>query len=101
MGRRWVAAAVLSLCACGAQLGDGPADASGTDGNQFQVVDAAPDARTMLGAWGTPSKVNGASDATVDEDDVVISADDLELYFKKSNGTDQDLWVMTRTSTAM
>ena len=103
MGRRWVAAALLPLCACGAQLGDGPADASQNsgDGNQFQTVDAAPDARVMLGAWGTPAKVNGASDAALDEDDVEISANELELYFKKSNGTDQDLWVMTRASTSV
>jgi hypothetical protein len=101
MGRRWVAAALLPLCACGAQLGDGPADASqNPDGNQPPNVDA-PDARVVLGAWGTPSKVNGASDAAIDEDDVAISANELELYFKKSNGNDQDLWVMTRTSTSV
>jgi hypothetical protein len=101
MGRRWVVAAMLPLCACGASLGDGPSDATesnGSDGNQNMMGDASPDGRTMLGPWGTAAKIPGA-DTALDEDDVVLSANELELYFKKSNGTDQDLWVMTRTST--
>lgn len=102
MGRRWVTAVLLPLCACGASLGDSPGDASensSSDSNTNANPDGSPDGRTMLGPWGTAAKVSGA-DTALDEDDVVISANELELYFKKSNGTDQDLWVMTRTSTS-
>lgn len=92
---------MLPLCACGASLGDGPGDASqgnDPDGNNQNMLDDAPDGRVMLGPWGTAAKIPGA-DTAADEDDVVLSANELELYFKKSNGNDQDLWVMTRTST--
>ena len=76
MGRRWVVAAMLPLCACGASLGDGPGDASqgnDPDGNNQNMQDDAPDGRVMLGPWGTAAKIPGA-DTAADEDDVVVVA---------------------------
>lgn len=102
MGRRWVTAALLPLCACGAQLGDDGAtgDARNTgDGRLNQANDARSDGTSGLGMWSTPKVVPGA-DTTVDEDDVTLSRNELELYFKKPNGTNgTDLYVMTRAST--
>lgn len=101
MGRRWVTAALLPLCACGARLGDDSATSDArttTDGRLNQTIDARSDGPASLGSWGTPAKVPGA-DTTADEDDVTLSRNELELYFKKSNGTDNDLYVMTRATT--
>ncbi|HSD88830.1 MAG TPA: hypothetical protein VLB44_14985 [Kofleriaceae bacterium] len=101
MGRRWVVAAALLLPAgaCKAELGDGPADAArSSDGPQMNVnVDAAPDGTTPLGPWSTPAKIPGG-DSTVDEDDCTLSSNELELYFKRNDGGDNNLYVMTRTS---
>lgn len=99
MGRCWVAAAFL-LCGCKAELGDGPADGSvRVDGQANSVmVDAAGDGAMPLGAWSTPTKVPGASSA-LDEDDPTLSSNELELYFKRVDSTNTNLYVMTRAST--
>ncbi len=96
MGRRLVALTVL-LYACQARLGDGP----GADATDAPVVDApspdgAPDV-TMLGAWGAPTKVLGASTAQA-EDDATMSDDTLEMIFAVNENGTKHLWSMTRTS---
>jgi hypothetical protein len=104
MGGRVTWVALLLLAACKAELtGDGngvTADASSSepDGKVFQ--DADIDAPVMLGAWGTPSLVIGASDDTIAEDDGTMSSDTLELYFKRNDGGDNNIYVMTRQSTS-
>lgn len=100
MARCWVAAALL-LCACKAELGDGPTDGSvRVDGEANNVtVDAAGDGAMPLGAWSTPTKVPGAS-STLDEDDPTLSSNELELYFKRVDSTNTNLYVMTRASTS-
>jgi len=100
MGRRWVAAAalLLPLGACKAELGDGPADAARSiDGQKMNAIDAAPDGTMPLGPWTTPAKIPGG-DSTADEDDCTLSSNELELYFKRNDGGDNNLYVMTRTS---
>lgn len=92
---------ILLLAACKAQLADAPDDA-GTqpDANGFQPADAAMvDAQTMLGPWGTPARIPGG-DSALDEDDPTLSSTRLELFFKRSDANDSNLYVMTRATTA-
>ncbi len=94
----------LSLIAsgCNAELMD-------PGGVTVDAAPGAPDANNpsdafMLGAWGTPMPVNGASTAGAEEDDATLSASGLELYFAVVNAADanrKDLYVATRTSTAV
>src|SRR5690606_19300245 len=65
--------------------------------NEPGLMDAAPDAQVMLGPWGTPQKVPGG-DSGAGEDDAMLSSTQLELYFKRSDGNDSNLYVMTRAS---
>jgi Tol biopolymer transport system component len=51
----------------------------------------------MLGPWGTPSLVPGA-DSTVDEDDCTFNSARTELYFKRNDAGDPNLYLMTRMS---
>ena len=94
--------AVLLASGCSAELMD-PMGA-GSDAaiaSDAPVTDAGGDA-FMLGAWGTPMKVPGAS-TTADEDDGTLTSDGLELVFAVANAADgnrKDLYVATRTSTA-
>jgi hypothetical protein len=99
--RRWVLTLLL-LGACKAELGNG----SGDDENNPGTPDASttkqpdagapgPDGQTTLGPWGTPAKVPGA-DTTADEDDSTLSSSRLELYFKRDDGNETNLYVMTR-----
>src|SRR3954464_2698928 len=103
MGRAWavaIVAALLPLCACKAELADGPADAAPqSDSHMGLLSDGPPDDTVApLGPWGAAAKIPGA-DTAADEDDATLSSNELELYFKKSNGTDLDIYVMTRAST--
>jgi hypothetical protein len=101
MGRSWVIPASLALVgACKAELGDGPTDAGTPIDGQMNstVVDAATDGTTGTGPWSTPAKVPGASSGA-DEDDVQLSSNELELYFKRVDATSTNLYVMTRAST--
>lgn len=77
-----------------------PSDANtsqGSDGGGL-FLDAAIDAPVVLGAWGTPALITGASDDTLTEDDVTLSSDKLELYFKRVDAADPQLYVMRRAT---
>jgi hypothetical protein len=103
MGPRRVIAAVI-CCGCGAQLGNAP-DMS-TQGDARSDSPRAIDAPSIdaLGAWSTPAKISGASDAALQEDDCTLSTNKLELYFTIPDttitGNPKDLYLMTRTSEA-
>jgi len=100
MGRCWVIPALLALGACKAELGDGPADGGvAVDGQMNStLLDGAGSDAVTLGPWSTPAKVPGASSG-LDEDDVQLSSNELELYFKRVDSTSTNLYVMTRAST--
>jgi len=97
---RWVAAALLLLAACKAELSaSDSADASNSQPDSKVFLDAAIDSPLMLGAWGTAELVPGASDDTLAEDDATLSSNKLELYFKRTDvGTGSNLYVITRTT---
>lgn len=97
MGSRLVWSLMLA-CACDAQLGGGLTDGGngGPDGNN-KPPDGGGDGSTMLGPWGTPTKVPGA-DTALGEDDATLSSSRLELYFKRSDTDSANLYVMTRAS---
>ena len=80
---------LLLLCACNAELGHADDASLGLDDNG-----AGRDGNPQ-GQWGMPAKVAGA-DSTADEDDGTLSSTRLELYFKRVDGTDANLYVMTR-----
>ncbi len=90
----------MLLAACKAELSSGgAADASySQDGSSNVVLDAGPDAPIVLGAWGTPALVAGASSNNLNEDDCTLSSNTLEIYFKRSDGGDNNLYMMTRAS---
>lgn len=101
MGRGLVGLALV-LCACEARLG-APAgiDATGGATDAADPTDAAIDA-FVLGAWGPPAKIPGAS-GTASEDDGTLSTTTLELVFAIQNVNDanrKDLWVTSRASLA-
>jgi hypothetical protein len=102
MGRRLVVASVL-LAGCKAELkGEVPTDAVEPDSFQQITIDASLiDAPPTLGPWGTPTLVPGASSASV-EDDVTLSSNLLELYFKRVDVAtapqDHNIYVMKRAS---
>jgi Tol biopolymer transport system component len=93
--------ALLLASGCSAELMDPMGtSADAAIGSDAPGTDASGDA-FMLGAWGTPMKVPGASTAAV-EDDGTLSSDGLELVFAVANAADanrKDLYVATRTST--
>jgi hypothetical protein len=103
MGRRYVLG-VLLLCACQAQLGTGdrpsPDASAPIDSSQTTDIDAGVDSMVQLGPWGTPAAVLGASSTTLAEDDATLSSNKLELYFKRPDAGDNNLYVMTRASVA-
>jgi hypothetical protein len=90
----------LVLCACKASIGDGPADDAGLgDAIDASTIDAPPDA-LVLGAWGPPAKVPGASTTAI-EDDGSLSSTTLELVFAIVDAADanrKDLYIQTRPS---
>jgi hypothetical protein len=93
---------LMLLGACDAQLGGGLSDDGGNgrgDGNNMKNPDASTDGQTMLGPWGTPTKVPGA-DTAREEDDATLSSSRLELYFKRDDSDSSNLYVMTRPSTS-
>jgi hypothetical protein len=96
---------LMLLGACDARLSggltsDGGDDNGSSDGsNNNAGSDGGTDGQTMLGPWGTPTKVPGASSAA-DEDDATLSSSRLELYFKRNDSGNQNLYVMTRPSQA-
>lgn len=99
MGSRQLVGLLL-LCACKAQLGGTGAtvDAdSSQDSATVSTDDAAVDAPIVLGAWGTPALIPGG-DSTLDEDDATLSSNKLEIYFKRVDAGNPNLYVMTRAS---
>ena len=90
----------MLLAACKAELsGNDSADASNSQPDTgTTVLDAGPDAQVVLGAWGTATLVPGASDDTLAEDDATLSSNKLELYFKRNDAGDNNLYLMTRAS---
>lgn len=96
MGRCLVGLALLAG-ACSARLADDPnaTPDGGTDGSQ--AIDAAPDA-FVLGAWGSPTMVGGASSTTVGEDDGILSSTTLEMVFAVATTTGKDLYYASRSS---
>src|SRR5436190_12915418 len=101
MGSRRFAAALLLLAACKAELStdnDLVADADTSQPDAKVFLDAAIDAPPVLGAWGTATLVPGASDDTLQEDDATLSSNKLELYFKRVDAGDANLYMMTRAT---
>jgi hypothetical protein len=104
MDSRFVLGLML-LGACDAQLGggansgDGGSTGGGDGGSNMPKSDGGTDGQTMLGPWGTPTKVPGA-DTAAGEDDATLSSSRLELYFKRSDNDSANLYVMTRASQA-
>jgi len=97
---RYLLGLALTLCACNASIGDGPVDA-GTDPIDAPTSDAPPDA-LVLGAWGSPALVPGAS-STASEDDESLSSTTLEMVFAIVNTADanrKDLYYQSRPSPA-
>jgi len=101
MGGRLVLG-LLALGACSAQLNHGTTDASSADGPQHQIDAPSQmmiDAPAMLGAWGTPQLIPGASDPALAEDDGTPNQALTELYFGVVNATtNKDLYWMTRAT---
>jgi Tol biopolymer transport system component len=98
-----VALLLPGMPACKAELGTGnrPDGGSGTpDGSALVVTDAGPDAQIILGPWGAPQKITGASATGVGEDDVTLSSNKLELVFKRDDAGDPNLYMMTRATTS-
>ena len=89
---------VLALVGCKAQVEGQSSDGSVGDGSIDD--DAAGDA-APLGPWGTPTKVTGASDPTIQEDDGTLSYSQLEIVFARQNAADngrKDLYWASRTT---
>jgi hypothetical protein len=99
MARRF-ATALLTLVACKAELAGAPADAGADDANMQLLADTMEADAESLGPWGTPQPVPGASDPTLVEDDCTLSSNALELYFKRNDSGDNNLYIMTRATTA-
>ena len=97
MGRCLLGLALLAS-ACSARLVDDPnAVPDGGTGGESSQIDAAPDAY-VLGAWGTPTLVGGASSTTLVEDDGSLSSTTLELVFSVATATGKDLYYASRSS---
>ncbi len=96
MGRCLLGLALLAS-ACSARLADDtpPDGPPGID--SLQVIDAAPDA-FVLGAWGPPMGVAGASSTTLAEEDGTPSSTTLELVFTITTSTGRDLYYASRSS---
>lgn len=99
MGRR-LATTLLLLAGCKAELMSNGADAGSSQdsgSNNIVFLDAGIDAPVVLGPWGTPTLVTGASSDMLTEEDSTLSSDKLELYFKRIDA-DAQLYVMKRTT---
>ncbi|HEY5949488.1 MAG TPA: hypothetical protein VIV40_28535, partial [Kofleriaceae bacterium] len=89
---------LLLLGACKAEIADGPPDGGKQpDGGNPKSPDAAGDGQSPLGPWGTPTKVPGA-DTAAEEDDATLSSTRLELYFKRLDTDNTNLYEMTRAT---
>jgi hypothetical protein len=101
---RCLAFALVVLGACNAQLHrqGGGGDASSPDGSHATAdapANVTPDAPAMLGPWGTPQLIPGASDPALAEDDGTPNQALTELYFSiVTANTAKDLYWMTRAT---
>ena len=96
MGRRLLTLALCGVCgACNAHLGPASSNNVTADGMPSGDGQGNPDA-LVLGAWGTPMPVPGASSTANSEDDVTLNAAATELIFAVAAGGNKDLYVMTR-----
>lgn len=101
MGRCLLVATVLAS-GCNAELMDPPGavvDAPPGSSGDGGVDGPGPDA-FMLGAWGTPAKVPGASTAA-NEDDGTLANSGLEMVFSvadPADGNNKDLFLMSRAT---
>jgi hypothetical protein len=101
---RGLAFLVVVLGACNAQLhlGDqnkGPSPDGPVASDAPADGPNAPDAPAMLGPWGTPQLIPGASNQNVNEDDGTPNQALTELYLSVDNGaTNKDLFWMTRAA---
>jgi len=77
---------VLAWVGCKAQVDGGNTT---IDGSVDDVIDPADDA-SVLGAWGTPAPVGGASDPALQEDDGTLTYDGLEIVFARQNAADNN-----------
>ncbi|MEJ7596702.1 MAG: hypothetical protein WKG01_02230 [Kofleriaceae bacterium] len=78
---------LLAWVGCKAQVEGGtPIDGSTTDGT---IDRDTPDA-LILGAWGMPAPVGGASDPTLQEDDGTLSYSQREIVFARQNAADNN-----------
>jgi Tol biopolymer transport system component len=98
MGRRLL---TLALCGAGCNAHLGPASSSNVtvDGTPSGDGQGNSDAY-VLGAWGTPMPVPGASSTANAEDDLTLSSAGTEMIFAVASGGNKDLYVMTRPTTA-
>jgi len=107
MGRSLAMLALL--CACNARLGEMSGNTSHLDAWDA-IGDASTDGRgdatagkdaVVLGAWGTPTPIPGASTATNGEDDDTLSANTLDLIFafQPAGAATKSLYEMTRATT--
>ena len=100
VGRRLLLG-ILLISACKAELGEGPTDGStggsGSDSGSSMTDDAGTDGSTPLGMWSTPQLVPGGNSGA-DEDDITLSSNKLELYFKRNDGGNINLYMMTRAT---
>jgi len=96
MGRCLLGLALLAS-ACSARLADDPGLPDADTGVDSSLVDAAVDAY-VLGAWGAPSMVGGASTTTLAEDDGTLSSTTLEIVFAVGTTTGKDLYYASRSS---
>ena len=88
---------VLAWVGCKAQVEGQSTDGGTEDG---AIDDAPPDA-LVLGAWGTPTMVGGASDPAIQEDDGTLSYSQLEIVFARQNAADnnrKDLYWASRAT---
>ena len=96
---RYLLGLTLVVCACKASIGDGPSDDAGLVDAIAATTDAPPDA-FVLGAWGPPALVPGASSTAI-EDDASLSSTTLEMVFAIVNTADanrKDLYYQSRPS---
>jgi hypothetical protein len=100
MGRCLLVATVLAS-GCSAELMDPPgAVVDAPPGSGDAGVDAPGADAFMLGAWGTPAKVPGASTGA-SEDDGTLANSGLEMVFALADpddGNNKDLYIMTRAT---
>lgn len=103
MGRCLLFATVLAS-GCSAELTDPPgAVVDAPPGGGDAGVDGPGADAFMLGPWGAPTMVPGASTGGANEDDGTLASGGLEMVFAvadPNDGNNKDLYIMTRATTS-